>query len=352
MILKDKISRRRFWPLAAVTTALAIGGGFALDAGTASAQTVNAQQAVSQNWSGYSVTNQAGQSFSSVSGSWTQPSVSASSGDGDSAFWVGLGGASRQSQSLEQIGTAADVHNGQVGYSAWYELLPAAQQPLNLAVHPGDQMTGKVTVDGTTVTLSLANQTTGQSATKTLQMTNPDTSSAEWIAEAPAVQTAAGDQILPLADFGKVNFTNASASAGGHTGAISDPSWSVQQIDLSSDGASQFLGGPSRFSSAGSVAQQSSAGASTGTLSGDGSSFTVSVASGGSSPSQSSVGAGSSSGYGDPGAGSGYGDPGAGSGYGYPGGGSGYGYPGGAYQGGDGYAYAYPGAGDYGYPGA
>jgi hypothetical protein len=320
----------------ALAAALAIGG-FALDAAGASAQTVNSQPAVSQNWSGYAVSSQAGQNFSSVSGSWVQPSVSAASGDGASAFWVGLGGASQQSQSLEQVGTAADVQNGQATYSAWYELLPAAQQPLNLAVHPGDHMTGRVTVNGTTVTVSLSDQTTGGSVTKTLQTSSPDTSSAEWIAEAPALQTAAGDQILPLADFGQVSFADSSATAGGHTGSVTDPSWSVQRIDMSSDGT-RFLGGPSRFSSSAAPAQQSTTGASTGDLSSDGSSFSVST-SNAASPSAAQSGTGNGPGYA-------YGDPGAGSGYGYPGGG----YGGGGYgYGGGGYIYVYPGSGDYGY---
>jgi hypothetical protein len=339
MNLKHRISRRPLSGVAAVAAALAIGG-FALDGAAASAQTVNAQPAVSQNWSGYAVTSQAGQNFSSVSGSWVQPSVSGSSGDGASAFWVGLGGASQQSQSLEQVGTAADVQNGQATYSAWYELLPAAQQPLNLAVHPGDHMTGKVTVNGTTVTVSLSDQTTGGSATKALQMGSPDTSSAEWIAEAPALQTSAGDQILPLADFGQISFADASATAGGHTGSVTDPSWSVQRIDMSSDGTTRFLGGPSRFSSSGALAQQSTTGASPGDLSSDGSSFSVST-SNAASPTQSGTGNGSGYASGDPDAGSGYGYPGGG----YPG--AAYGYGGG--DGGGGYVYVYPGAGDYGY---
>src|SRR6202011_4226271 len=74
MNVKHRISRRPLAGVVAVAAALAIGG-FAVDAGAASAQTVNAQPAVSQNWSGYAVTSQAGQNFSSVSGSWVQPSV-------------------------------------------------------------------------------------------------------------------------------------------------------------------------------------------------------------------------------------------------------------------------------------
>jgi hypothetical protein len=69
--------------------------------------------------------------------------------------------------------------------------------------------------------------------TKTLKMSNPDTSSAEWIAEAPSAESRGGSlQTLPLADFGTVTFTGASATSDGHTGPISDPNWSVQQVDL------------------------------------------------------------------------------------------------------------------------
>jgi hypothetical protein len=135
-----------------------------------------------------------GQSLSSVSASWVQPTVKASSGNGTgySAYWVGLGGASEQSQALEQVGTAADVTGGQTTYYAWYELVPSSEQKLNLTIHPGDHMSGKVTVSGTTVTVTLSDQTTGKSTTETLQMSNPDTSSAEWIAEAPASETSYG----------------------------------------------------------------------------------------------------------------------------------------------------------------
>jgi Peptidase A4 family len=360
MNVRDKIfSPRRRSSIA--VAGLAIGLGFAAHATAATAQNT-AQSAVSQNWSGYSVVSQAGQSFSSVSGSWVQPSVStdpsASASDGSSAFWVGLGGATQQSQSLEQIGTAADVQNGQASYYAWYELLPAAQQRLDLPVRPGDHMTGRVSVNGTTVTLSLSDQTTGQSVTKTLAMDSPDVSSAEWIAEAPAMETAGGAQILPLADFGQVSFSNASATAGGHTGSITDAAWSAQKIDLSSAGSQRFPGVVGRSSSVG-LATQSGTGASPSDPSSDGSGFSVSTSSGtGAAQSGSSSGTGSGSGYpsagngypdpgaayayGDPGGAYGYGsgDPGGPSGYGYgpPGGGYGYAYPG------DGYAYVYPGA--------
>jgi Peptidase A4 family len=336
MITKHRLPGRRTLALLAVGGTIALAGGFAIDAVSASAQTINAQQERSGNWAGYVVQSNTGQSFSSVSGSWTEPTLSTSSGQGYSAFWVGLGGAGQQSQALEQVGTSAEVVNGQTQYYAWYELLPAAETPLNIAIHPGDHISGKVTVNGTNVTVSLVDQTTGQSVSKTLQMSNPDTSSAEWIAEAPSTQSQSGaDQVLPLANFGTVTFANASATAGGHTGSISDPNWSVQEIQLTPSSTPGFLGGGAFIptgSGLGGQAAQSAAGASPSSLSSNGSAFSVSYSGDGSS--QSSTGGSSSysrDGYGD---GYGYGGGGYPGGYSYPGG---YGYPG------SGYAFVFPG---------
>ena len=110
-------------------------------------------------------------------------------------------------------------------------------------------MTAKVTVNGTTVVVSISDLTTGKSVTKTLHMAGPDTSSAEWVAEAPSVETGDGNyQVVPLADFGKVTFTSATATTtGGHTGSISDSAWTSRRVVLvSSDGGFDGLhrGGP------------------------------------------------------------------------------------------------------------
>jgi hypothetical protein len=288
---------KRLLPVIASAATLAGAGGW-LGLPAASAATL--PQGSSANWAGY-VAN-SGSSFTSVSGSWVQPSADPSAGDGYSAFWVGLGGdGSSQSGSLEQIGTQADVVNGQTQYYAWYELVPAGQVELNMAIHPGDHLSASVSVSGANVTVSLSNQTTGQSYTNTLQMSNPDTSSAEWVAEAPSASDGSGDlQTLPLADFGTVGFTGASATAGGHTGSISDASWSSEAVQLGGSAA---------------------AGAQASSLSSDGSSFSVAWQSSATATDTSTGGAGS--GYGDPGgygAAGGYGDAGA------YGGAGGYGY--------------------------
>jgi hypothetical protein len=304
-------------------TAAVTGAG----AATASAATVDQQAAVSQNWAGYVA---GGTQFSSVSGSWVQPTAKCGSGQTYSAFWVGIGGSGNQSSGLEQTGTQADcTADGGTDYYAWYELVPAGPVKLDLAIKPGDHISAKVSVSGSNVTVSLSDQTTGQSTTKALQMDNPDTSSAEWIAEAPSACDGSGScQPLPLADFGTVQFTGATATADGHTGTISDPSWSAQPVQLGGSGSSDVSYG----------SDASSSGASPSSLSSDGSSF--SVAAQASSGSTGAAGGAGDYGYGgggysyggDPGAGGGYGyggDPGAGDGYGqygYGGGGYGYGY--------------------------
>jgi hypothetical protein len=279
MVTKHIFPGRRTFALIGVGATLGLIGVVATHEVSPPPQMVNAQQDVSQNWAGYVVQSKKAQSFSTVSGNWTEPTVSASSGQGASAFWVGLGGASAHSAALEQVGTSADVVNGQSQYYAWYELVPAPETKLNMTIRPGDHIASRVTVHGTKVTVSLADETTGHSASKTLHMSNPDTSSAEWIAEAPsAVTPGGGTQILPLANFGKVTFTNASATAAGHTGSISDPNWSVQQTQLgSSSGGIGSPGGVSVTpSGVAGPPTPSSAGASPGSLSDGGSSFSVS----------------------------------------------------------------------------
>jgi Peptidase A4 family len=305
-------------------SALAVVGSVACAAvPSAPAATVKNDTASSANWSGYVA---GGTQFSSVSGSWVEPQAKCSSGQGYSSYWVGLGGAG-DAQALEQTGTEMDCNaDGTSSHHAWYELVPAAPVNLDLNISAGDHMTGKVTVSGTNVTVTLTDQTTGQSATKNLQMDNPDVSSAEWIAEAPSQCDGSGCQPLPLADFGNVTFSNSTATANGHTGTISDSNWSSQAVQLDGGAGDGF------------VSDSSSATAAPSSLSSDGSSFSVSWGSGG----------GQSASAGDPGTSS---DP--GSGYGYGGGsgygdGSGYGYGGGSGYG-DGSGYGYGDGSGYGY---
>jgi Peptidase A4 family len=298
------------------------------------------QEAVSENWAGYVASSQNDSGFSAVSGAWTQPKVDCSTAQEPaySAYWVGLGGGGEQSQALEQIGTQADCQNGTASYYAWYELVPSAPVQLNLTIHPGDHISASVGVSGSSTSFSLKDETTGQSFSQTVQSPNPDTSSAEWIAEAPSQCDGSGNCTpLPLSDFGTVDFSNATATANGHTGPISDSDWSAQPIALGSGGSYDVS-----YGSGGNTA-----GATPSTLSSGGSAFSVSWSQNGAGSSSSQT-SGSSGGSGD----GGYGDGGYGYG-GYPGGYGGYGgggYGSGGYDGyGDGgYGYGQGGYGGYG----
>ncbi len=335
--------------LASLTTAAAIVGA---SAGSASAATSAASESVSQNWAGYVVGgSDSSTQFSNVSGSWVQPTSKCSSGQDDAAFWVGIGGDDGQSSSsfgqsglgdgsstsLEQIGTEGNCTGNGTQYYAWYELVPAAPVQLNLAIHPGDHITASVTVNGGNTSFSLTDKTTEQSFSKTVSSPNPDTSSAEWVAEAPSQCDGSGNCTpLPLSDFGTVDFSNATATANGHTGPISDPNWTAQPIALGSGGSYDIGYGSS----------QNTAGASPSSLSSDGSSFSVAWQQNGagssSSPTSGSTGGNGDGGYG--GSGYGYGGyPGGDGGYGYGAGGAGgYGYGGYGYgQGGYGGGYVY-----------
>ena len=60
----------------------------------------------------------------------------------DAAFWVGLDGDN--SDTVEQIGTEG-YSEGVAGYDAWYEMYPLYPVTIDMAIHPGDVLTGTVT---------------------------------------------------------------------------------------------------------------------------------------------------------------------------------------------------------------
>jgi Peptidase A4 family len=351
---------KRAISVVAATVACALGA-----AASASAAT-DVQQAQSGNWSGY-VAGANGQSttFKSVSGSWVVPTAKCTSASSAtySAFWVGLGGAGN-ADALEQAGTEANcTTSGSTSYYAWYELVPKAPVRIDLPVSAGDHISTTVTVDGTSVSILLKDETSGQSFSKTLTMSDPDVTSAEWIAEAPSEcqgSTTGECTALPLTDFGSVQFSSASATdSSGQTGSISDSTWGATAVTLSpSEGTMGFQG--ASYSPTGS-----SGGATPSSLSSSGSAFSVaySADAGEGASSGSGYGGGSSGGYGGGssggyGSGDGYGAGGYGSGDGYGAGGYGYGYGAGGYGAGGygaggygdgGYAYGAGGYGSEGY---
>jgi Peptidase A4 family len=165
----------------------------------------------STNWSGYSIQ---ASNVSVVSGSWTVPSATGANGS-YSSFWVGIDGYS--SNSVEQIGTDSDIQGGRAVYYAWYEMYPNPSYKISLTIHAGDKITASVTYSApSTYTLSLTDTTTGKGFSTNKTLAGAANSSAEWIAEAPSSYSG----VLPLADFGTVNFSNASATVNGVAGPI------------------------------------------------------------------------------------------------------------------------------------
>ncbi|HVU76813.1 MAG TPA: G1 family glutamic endopeptidase [Gaiellaceae bacterium] len=242
---------RPFLGIAALVAALALAPA------TTATRLYNANS-TSSNWAGF-VASASGKAFTDVKGSWVQPAVTcAARSTGYASFWVGLGGASGSSHGLEQIGTSADCHNGVPSYTAWWEILPASSTVIPWSPTPGDAIAAEVRVSGTTVTMTLTDVTSGQTFTQNQTVSSPDTSSADWIAEAPQLCTK-GCTTLPLSNFAPVAFSAASATLGSTTGPITAPGFGSYSLDL-------------RPKVAGSAS------ATTGPIGADGASFSVSSA--------------------------------------------------------------------------
>ena len=198
-----------------------------------------ADTSLSSNWSGYAV-HRSGVRFQEVRAAWRQPTASCTAGTPSySATWVGLGGYSQNSNALEQTGTEVDCSaSGHVISSAWYELVPAPSENINLRVNPGDSMVASVIVMGHRVTVSLEDATRHRSFTKSFEASSIDVTSAEWIVEAPSDCVSANAcTTLPLADFGTTSFALASArTTTGHSGTITSRYWGRTAITLSPGG--------------------------------------------------------------------------------------------------------------------
>lgn len=161
----------------------------------------------STNWSGYvaqsSLTSPANGFVKNVIGSWTIPTLTCQASQNTFvAIWVGIDGSS--SNTVEQLGTEQDCINGVQQNSAWFEEFPRPSRTIfTITVHPGDMFTASVTHTGTNGYIeTITDITTGKSFSKTVQVKAKDLS-AEWIVEAPATT-----QVLPLANFGTVSFSN------------------------------------------------------------------------------------------------------------------------------------------------
>jgi hypothetical protein len=173
----------------------------------------------SYNWGGYAIFGPTG-SVSDVKGSWTVPTYTGATCNANewwaAIFFVGIDGFS--STTVEQTGTATQCYEGTVQYYAWYEWYPAASVIISsVPVSPGNTMSAEVKFSSGKFTASITDTTTGKSfTTPATKVSGAKENSAEWIAESP--YGSIGE--LPLANFGTVYFTSATAVTTTHSGTI------------------------------------------------------------------------------------------------------------------------------------
>lgn len=213
---------------------------FSSFAATPAAVNLGSNGNTSLNWAGY-VANQG--TFTSVSGTWTLPSIPAATSVAADATWVGIGGTTNQD--LIQGGTQAITNSsGTVSYEAWYEILPQATQPIPIPISAGDSVSVSITETSLNQwQISFRNNTTNQNYQASVQYTSSH-SSAEWIEEMPS----SPQTFLPLDNFGSVSFMGGSAVQNGNQVTISG---SNAQMLTMITGNGQALATPSALGSDG-----------------------------------------------------------------------------------------------------
>lgn len=191
---------------AVVGSAPLAGSASSVSTGANRVPIVGLRHSTSTNWSGYAADGPAG-AFTSVTATWVQPSVSCTSQNAYSAYWVGLDGDN--TSTVEQLGTEADCASGSPSFYAWFEMFPRPGYLINTVnVRPGDSYTASVTYQGSgRFLLTLRDVTTGASFRTIQKLNSARLASAEAIVEAPW-----SGGVLPLANFGKANFSGATAN--------------------------------------------------------------------------------------------------------------------------------------------
>jgi hypothetical protein len=198
-------------------------------------------------WSGWVIDPSS--QVNAVGATWVQPAVSSTGAKSETSFWVGIDGYG--GNTVEQIGTSWSPSGG---YQAWvefygdctgYQTQPdGTKTPINpgqfyfqtnlnsiigsnyFNIQAGDTISACVTYVSSTSTTStfdfrFTDTPKGGQASKywqqtlTTQHVVPARSTGEWIVESPNQGSA------PLANFGTIQFSEASATVGGNTGPIS-----------------------------------------------------------------------------------------------------------------------------------
>lgn len=184
-----------------------VAAGVLLLGSTTSAQAAT-PSATTSTWAGYVAHTS---TYTSVTASWAEPSVTCGSAASSAAFWAGLDGYS--DSTVEQAGTEVDCAGGVASQYAWYEVYPSGPVEVARTVRAGDAMTATVTATtSSSFTLSVKDATAGWTFSTTKAVSGAARSSAEVVLEAPTTAKAKA---------GTVSFTGARVDGG--TLAASDP---------------------------------------------------------------------------------------------------------------------------------
>ncbi len=155
-----------------------------------------------------------------MTGDWTVPTVTPSHGSAYSSAWIGIDGFNNSD--LIQTGTEQDYSGGSAQYSAWWEILPAAETVINEPVTPGNAMQASIVNDNNgSWTITIEDVTEGWTFSTTQAYSGP-ASSAEWILEAPTI----GGHVATLANYGETAFNPGSVNGG------QSPNFTVQDAGV------------------------------------------------------------------------------------------------------------------------
>jgi hypothetical protein len=190
----------------------------------------------SRNWSGAYLRPMNGRSFLKILGTWIVPDVkrpvgAPSNGAFHSSTWIGLDGQGAYlNSSLPQVGTAQEwlKDASEPKFYAWVQWwargLGTVPTPLDLPVHPGDQVSAIATVvEESKVWLQIRNDTLGTNF-QTLVATAPgglvvSGATAEWIMERPSPLGTDGAELYDLPAYKDFSFTACVAHSGVDFGA-------------------------------------------------------------------------------------------------------------------------------------
>ncbi len=146
----------------------------------------------SANWAGYAVGSGP---FTKVSGTFNVPGIGAEPVSTDVSEWVGVDGITNSSLIQAGINEEYSNSNNQVQITAWWEILPAASTTItSLDVSPGDSVTVSLQqLSAAEWAITVADNSTAHTFTTEQQYSGPQ-ASAEWIVEAPLVNS--GEAVL------------------------------------------------------------------------------------------------------------------------------------------------------------